>query len=363
MIIDLKNVDNIPWLVGAMCCLSDSYQYPRESTKEAREQSPRNPLENPMDRMTLCQNHSRLGSGLEFDTNGTLIGVDISHLNLTGNLHLESLPKSVRSLDLSFNDLNTLNLTGLKGKSLEILNVEHNVRCHINTECISIESWYNSNESSHFTIRELQVSSNQIFPWIEDSKTKINRIRSDLCRHQNLVVVVDGIPVSSFHNKMLRVLNGVSNKEVIPFHKELDEYPVESHLWDQYQKRCNRCRRREHSSRCELNLSGLGLAGKIDLRYLPRTVRKLDLSNNDLTEMLLADKEHNVLEELDLQNNDNLQLNLSKIELMGIRIKIVKETRLTRHTLVNVSMVMYGVQFSCFLMYALSKIYTNLINL
>ena len=104
--------------------------------------------------------------------NGNLIGVDLSDLNLIGIINLESLPPTGRSLDLSFNDLDTLNLDGLRGKSVERLNVEHNARCHINTECFTAESEHK------LPLKVLQLSTNQIFPWITSFGEKKSRIKS-----------------------------------------------------------------------------------------------------------------------------------------------------------------------------------------
>ena len=294
MVTDVQNVQMIPWLIGAMCCLSDASA-------------------------NQCQNVSKLGKGLHCDNNGNLIGIDLSHLNLTGNIHLESLPQSVRSLDLSFNDLDHLNLDGLRGKSLERLNVEHNKRCHINTECLcnyrhsntTEESGHNSN---HLAIRDLQLSSNQIFPWILDSAVKLDRIRSGLCRHQNLVVIVDGLLVSSFHIKMRRVLEGVTNKEIIPLYDEFTSYPVSPHSWKSSRIEYTNVHR-GHRPRYRFDLSGLGLIGEIRLKYLPRSVSKLDLSNNNLSKISFNGNSEgqDFLEELNLRNNDNLRINLLDI--------------------------------------------------
>ena len=78
MVHDVKNKDNIPWHAQAIESLDES------SEKQFHFQSV-----------------SEFGKGLDFDANGDLLGVDLSHLNLTGTLHLNSSPQTVRSLDLS----------------------------------------------------------------------------------------------------------------------------------------------------------------------------------------------------------------------------------------------------------------------
>ena len=279
MVVSVNNIQNIPWLVGAMKCLSaaSANQY-------------------------QCRNLSKLGKGLDCDTNNTLIGVDLSHLNLTGMIHLESLPPTVRSLDLSFNDLETANLDGLRGKSLKRLNVEHNTRFHINTECF---------HSHNLNLRELQLSSNQIFPWISDLNEKRVRIQNWLCRvsrHRNVnyleLVIMDGFSMhfTPFHIKMLRVLEGVTNKEII-------------HDWVWKSWRVDYKRGRGgHPPRYRFDLSGLGLVGEIRLTYLPRSIRKLDLSNNHLSRISLSGEGQNCLEDLNLQNNPNVRVNLTEID-------------------------------------------------
>ena len=90
----------------------------------------------------LTANGHRIASqndnGLYFDgdDNNHLIGIDLSHLNLIGKLNLRSLPQTVRSLDLSFNDLTNLNFGGLNGKSLQKLNIAHNERCYLNVVAV-----------------------------------------------------------------------------------------------------------------------------------------------------------------------------------------------------------------------------------
>ena len=86
-----------------------------------------------------CQNISQFGRGLVSDQNGNLVDLDLSGLNLIGTIYLRALSQTVRSLDLRFNDLDNLNLSGLRDKSLKKLNVEHNRRCHVNTESFNLE--------------------------------------------------------------------------------------------------------------------------------------------------------------------------------------------------------------------------------
>ena len=145
MVHDISNKESIPWFSCASLCLSDASA-------------------------DHCQNVSQFGRGLECDDNGVLIAINLSHLNLTGTLHLESLPQSVRSLDLSFNDLESVNVEGLlncnlliRGKSLQRLNVEHNDRCSLNMSIFDHET------PRSLSLRVIQMSSNQIAPYTMDS--------------------------------------------------------------------------------------------------------------------------------------------------------------------------------------------------
>ena len=292
MVCDLKNTVNIPWFNQAMQCLSDFQA-----------------------NQSLRQKIGKLGNGLKFDDSGHLIGVDLSHLNLTGFIHLELLPQSVRTLDLSFNDLDTLNLNGLRGKSVERLNVERNPRCHIDSE-------YLDPESKNVTLRELELSFNQIFPWITNRNDKHERIRNMIKEHPTLQhIFIDGTLISQCSHplvtvyRMLRVIDGVTNKQLIPWFDrfsrgvlmECDEW---KHFGVEYKKR-----RKGYSPRYNFDLSGLGLEGHIDLRYLPRNVIKLDLSNNNLTSISLFGEGNFNLRRLNIQNNDHLGIDLQKIDL------------------------------------------------
>merc|ERR1712079_177154 len=68
------------------------------------------------------------------------------------------------------------------------------------------------------------------------------------------------------------------------------------------------------------NLSGLGLEGNIYLGPLPKSVRDLDLSNNNLSKIRFGDVEvRNNLRALNLQNNDNLDIDLIEIEALRSR--------------------------------------------
>ena len=287
MVDGVINKEQIPWFNQATECLSD-------------------PSSN------RCQNVCRFGHGLECDDSGNLIGIDLSHLNLTGSIRLESLPSSVEALDLSFNDLNTLDLDALRGKSLEKLNVEQNGRCRMNTKC-----FYNDSGPS-LPLRELQVSIYQTLPWVTKHIRTNNWFYHQDQRTLN-VLTVDGARLSlenpmPFKMRMLKVVEGVTNQELIPwFHK-----------WNTYQlipvkqlKRCGISYRQNRggiANAYKVNLSGLGLRGHIDLGYLPRNVYNVDLSNNNLSSIsFVGDGEYN-LRGLNLENNHNLRIDLMQID-------------------------------------------------
>ena len=299
MISDIDNIQNIPWLLHAMDCVN-------------------HPLEN--DWLNGI-NGSDFGESLVFDENGTVTAVDLSQLNLTGTIHLESLPQSIRSLDLSFNDLDTLNLNGIRGKSLEKLNLEHNHRCHINTECFLSDSRHN------LTITELTLSSNQIFPWITDFKDKCCHIQRLIDRHSTLdQVIIDGLPIFrstgrlSIHSRMLRVIDGVTNKQVIPWYHLFVRYiPIQPRInlfWKDLGVYYMR-RRVGYSARYRFDLSGLGLEGHIDLGYLPRNVAVFDISNNNVSSMSFLGEGPFSLRRLHVQNNDKLLIDLADIDAVS----------------------------------------------
>ena len=284
MIHDIINKEQISWYKKAMHCISAN----------------------------RCENASDFGTGLRYDDNDNLIVIDLSHLNLTGNIILESLPQSVRALDLSFNDLNTLNLDGLRGKSLEKLNVQHNRRCHIDTESVH-----------DLPLRKLQVSSNQIFPWIADLQQKEDQIKQwfwDRERRPLSSVIVDGVKVCSLKpmplkTKMLEVIEGITNKERIPwFQAFVDNILIRDSQWIPFGIRYRKSRGvRSHSS-FKFNLRGLGLKGHVNLGALPWNVVKLDLSDNNLSSVSFDGDGEYYLMDLNLQNNDNLRLDLMQID-------------------------------------------------
>ena len=285
MVTDTNNIGNIPWFERAIRCLFDPSAI-------------------------HCRTISQFGNGLKCDHNGHLIEVDLSHLNLSGPIHLESLPQTVRSLDLSFNDLNPLHFNELRGKSLEKLNVEHNRRCHIKT------TW-------HLPIRELQVSTNQIWPKIVESNTKILQIIRWLQRQEILrVLVLDKVPLSRHrmimphHFRMLRVIAGVTNKEVIPWYQQ---YVNGRNVLRSQSSGLGVIYYRKHKARGKyfFDLSGLGLEGHIDLGSLPENVMKVDLSYNNLSSITFSghgNGGYNV-RDLNLQNNKNLRIDLSQINV------------------------------------------------
>lgn len=311
MISDIRNKENIPWFDRAGLCVSDPSSI---SSSE-------------------CRNVSRFGKRLDCDDRGRLIGIDISFLNLTGRIHLESLPESVRSLDISFNALNTGNLQGLRDKSLEKLNVEHNRRYHINTE------FWDPRLGNHFPVNVLQISSNQITPWITDRASKLDYIRNWML-HQRILkeVIVDGQPVSRNHQasklsvRMLQVIEGVTNKWVIPWYPYFligITAPRLSIEWKRFGVTCYP--RGNSRSRYAFNLSGLQLEGHINLDVLPENVVTVDISHNNLHSILFTGNGDGTfnLKDLYLQNNDNLLIDLSTIDLSSPWCCLYRTNRLT----------------------------------
>ena len=295
MVSDLGNNRNIPWLSHALHIISNPSVIPRRSG-------------------SLFTKH------LHYDDNGNLIGVDLSNLNLIGDIHLESLPKTVRSLDLSFNDLNSLNLNELRRKSVERINIEKNMRCIIDAKYFRTESERSS------TIKELQLSSNQIFPEVPHLRLKDIRIKQWLNRRQHLeLLIVDGVRIyqdsyrSPFFLRMLRVIEGVTNKQKIPWYHLFSEgTPIRAGEWHNFGVECKK-RRGGYPARYKFDLRGLGLEGHIDLGHLSRNIMKLDLSNNNLSSISFDGHGDGPgffnLRELKLENNDNLRINLSSIDL------------------------------------------------
>ena len=286
MVTEIKNKENIPWIEWAMHCLSDS------SAKQPQSVLP-------------------MGRGLICDENGNLIGIDLSHLNLIGTIHLEALPQTVLSLDLSFNHFEFLNLDGLRGKSLEKLNVESNIRFPVTADC------FDAQPDANRPYRTLVLSSNRPkFYQLPDTRSKI---RQWLQRQQIFeVLVLDGIAIQRteslpFYMAMLNAMRGVTNKHHI--------------LWYQHMrngwtippaKRQNFGITVSRGRRCQLtfDLSRLRLEGYIDLTSLPRNIVRLDLSNNDLSGVSFFGEYGLVptnLKDLNLQNNDKLYIDLQQL--------------------------------------------------
>ena len=293
MVSDLGNNRNIPWLGFALHFISNPSVIPHHGGSPFAEQ-------------------------LHHDDHGNLIGVDLSNLNLIGNIHLESLPQTVRSLDLSFNDLNSLNLDELRGKSVERLNVRNNRRCIIDT------NYFRSESERSSTIKELEINSNQIFHQLRAFKVKNIRIKQWLNRRQHLrLLIVDGVRIyrdshkSPFILRMFRVIEGVNNKHVIPWYPPFTAggLILAEGGWEQYGVKYKK-KRDAQSARYKFDLSGLGLRGYIDLGSLSRNIVRMDLSNNNLSGISFDghDGPFN-LRELNLQNNDNLRINLLGIDL------------------------------------------------
>ena len=287
MVTETNNIANIPWFENAVRCLFDPSAI-------------------------HCRTISQSQNGLKCDHHGHLIEVDFSHLNLSGPIHLESLPQTVRSLDLSFNDLDNLNLDALRGKSVEKLNVEYNGRLHVNTESFNPELEHLS------SILELQLSSNQIFSWNTNLRATRNRIRNWLRGQQSLeTVLVDGTvisksiitPKSLFQSKMLKVISEVTNKEVIPWYRLFSEgHSIRSRQWQPLGVQNLR-----KTSRYKFALSGLGLEGHIDLGSVPSNVIALDLSDNKLSSISFVGERLLNIQELNLQHNDNIRVDLMQL--------------------------------------------------
>ena len=318
MVMAVGGKENIPWYAQAIECLSES------SAKRRNFRSV-----------------SEFGGGLDCDDNGDLIGVDLSHLNLTGTIKLKSLSQTVRSLDLSFNDLDSLNLDELRGKSLEILNVENNRRCHINTE--SFRTVFDHD----LPIRELQISSNQIFRCITNFGEKLFEIKRWLSTQRILKeIIIDRMSMEKwcrltlgfgstnswnhyddepFQIRMLQVIDGVTNKQMIPWYEHF-VVGTQLHASEWAKLGVDHCRGRGKGSRCgaksnqlpdRFSLSGLGLEGHIDLGRLPPNILKMDLSNNNLSSIAFDGRGPFHLRSLNIQNNDNLRIDLHQLNLVS----------------------------------------------
>ena len=300
MVADVGNIERIPWFNQATQCLSDpSAKY--------------------------CHTTLDLGSGIHHDDNGNLVGIDLSHLNLTGTIYLESLPQTVKTLDLSFNNLMTPRFPRLRGKSLEKLNIEHND--HIQLDPKYVKRTFVRNGTS----RTLQLSSNQIFPLSTGLRAKHCRIRHWLYHQQIFdVLVLDGQIIQPtnavpFFTAILNVVDGVTNKELIPWYQPFtdgqtilpDEWRNLGIVPSVYGSRYSRPTKRTYI----FDLSGLGLKGRVDLGSLPRAVNELDLSNNNLSSISFFSNGQQCLRELNLQNNDGLRINLAEFNESSISIR------------------------------------------
>ena len=285
MVFDINNKESIPWFTRASLCLFDSSA-------------------------DHCQNISQFGRGLEFDDDGVLIAIDLSHLNLTGTFHLELLPQSVRSLDLSFNDLESLNVNGLRGKSLQRLNVEHNDRC-----CLKLII-FDHDPLRSLSLRVLQMSSNQIAPYTMDSI-------ANWMQHQRILnlMIIDNEVISrgisnQLYEGMVKVVDGVKNKWVIPWYGDYFMYfTIPSTDFSVCGISLERkVHLRSRGSQFKFNLSGLGIEGHIDLGSLPRSVVHLDLSDNNLRSISFHGDGKYDLRFLDVRNNSNLNIDLAEID-------------------------------------------------
>ena len=293
----IGNKQNIPWFDCASQCLSD-----------------------PSANCHQIASHLEEGYGLQFEDNDDIIGMDLSNLGLTGFLDFFWSPPTLKSLDLSSNDLEIVHLDGLRDKSLERLNVENNRRCHIKTDVFA----------SDLPLKSLYLSSNQIFPWIDDLGSK-RLFVSKWMDQQNVplsVIIMDGITYwksMPFYREMLHLVEGVTNKEVIPWYelfRQCDEagYPIRRMcIWHNIRQKFRGyfwCRFSSRKAERFVNLSGLGLEGHVDLGHLPRSITKLDLSANDLSDISFGRKGRSALKSLSIQNNEKLKVNLSRIHWM-----------------------------------------------
>ena len=293
MIVEVDNIMNIPWFMHAVDCLA-------------------NPSENTF-----------YGDGLDFDVNGNLIGIDLSHLNLTGNIHLESLPQSVLSLDLGFNDLRRINLEGLRGKSLRKLNLEKNRRWLLSTDRFRLDPDIPDFNIQALPVEELHISSNQMFPWLTaDRNFKYNQIKNWFQAQYILnvkILIVDQIRIGSLNSekqktmkrKMCQVFEAVTNKELIPWFRYFSEdMIIHDWQWMPFGITYPQNRGNIASSSYVFDLSGLGLEGHVDLGALPWNVVKLDLSNNNLSNISFFGEGRYNLANLNVENNQNLRINL-----------------------------------------------------
>ena len=304
MVVDVDDIENIRWLNQAHECLFDSSA-------------------------DHCQNVCEFGKGLDCDGNGNLIRISLYNLNLSGTIHLEPMPQTVRALDISYNDLHEINLCGLRGKSLDRLNVEHNKRWCIHTE--SFRSGLGRTSDS-IEIREFRMSSNQMFPWITDSKGNRDRIRNWFRGQEDLKVndlIIDRIRVfnrqqTELKMKMLQCIEGITNKQVIPWFQHF----VDDEVVQNRQFRPFGIRLLPNRGGFAFDLKGLGLEGHIDLGLLPSNVVKLDLSYNNLGRISFARERIRTyhLMELNIQNNHHLRINLMQLsqpcwrELFHLRV-------------------------------------------
>ena len=271
----ISNLEQIPWIQQATDCLFDFSSI-------------------------RCQN------GFDFGR------VDLSHLDLMGYINIESLPQSVRTLDLSFNDLDNFNLNGLCSKSVERLNIEHNRRWHVNTNIFESES------PRSLSLRALQVSSDQIFV---DSKSKSAQITRFMSNQRILnVLIVDGVHMTrgvrmGFYEGMLNVVKGVTNKKQIPWYSYFENHlEIPRHQYALFGMNCNYRGLQRSRARYKFDLSGLGLEGHIDLGYLPPNVFVMDLHNNNLSTISFSGNGKYNLRVLNIQKNDNLAIDLSAID-------------------------------------------------
>ena len=298
MVVDIDNMERIPWFNGAVRSLSD---YSDSSAKH-------------------CQSVSHYGRGLDYNDKGFLVLIDLSHLNLKGIIHVGSLPRTVETLDLSFNDLSTVNLNGLNGlncKSLKRLHIEHNDKLEVDIDHNNYR--FPDSVAAVTPSRTLKLSSNQIFASTSDLREKKFRIQTWLYRQPYFDrLILDGKRIlrkvsAPFYVAMLNVVDGITNKQQIPWYKSfVNESTIATEEWSHLRVTMYGANRKGKHCRFCFDLSGLGLEGHIELASLPRAVVKLDLSNNNLSSISLTGGGHYRLHELNLQNNNHLRIDLAE---------------------------------------------------
>ena len=227
-------------------------------------------------------------------------------------------------LDLSKNILNSISFGGDGLHFLEELNVRNNDHLHINLVDIERSSIFCS-------FSRLVISPNQLIidgvttktgkieyvrEWLMKRTSRINRVVIDHVTIDNMAMP-QGDPIL-YQLQMLHVVDGVTNKDKIPWHHYFSKrIPIPAERFESlgiiYNGIVPGNRYKRSRARCHFNLSGLGLKGHIDLGYLPKNIVQLDLSNNNLSSISFTGNAQYNLRELNLQNNEHLRMDLTKM--------------------------------------------------